>query len=296
MLDLLLSEISNSPLLMRDSAVHTVEMIRQKLLKGEKLEIQQPPKLRVAGSINASNDIQGNPFDAYEENSIAVLPIIGNMFKYGFFNWDGIYIPGMDDIANLQRLACESPNIIGTIFYFNTPGVTAQSVIQLEDALRNRTKPCVAFIDGACCSGGIYIASFCDKIIASNPMCEVGSVGVQMSLHDLSKMYESMGVKILTFRPPASRFKNTEYEEAIDGNDERLQTEVLMPFAEHFQGIIKENRPQLDTSVEGLIEGKVFYAQAAMPNGLIDSIGNYSTAVETIISLSSTQKTIYSSF
>ncbi len=292
MLDLFLSEISDSPLLMRDSAVQAVELIRHKLLNGEKIEVQQPPVPKVVGSINPSEDYQGNPFDSYEENTIAVLPIIGNMFKYG--RW---YSYGVDDIANLLRLANNSSKIIGVILYMNTAGGTSQSVIQLEDALRNRIKPCVAFIDGQCCSGGAYVASFCDQIVAANPMCEIGSVGVQITLRDFSKYYEDLGIKVKTFRPPASKYKNTEFEEAInEDKPERLYDEVLTPFAEHFQAIIKSNRPQLDTSIEGLVEGKVFYAQNAVDYGLIDVIGNYDAALTIVKDLAEKQQSFYSSF
>lgn len=215
------------------------------------------------------------------------------MYKYGYQSWFG-YVPGIDDVANMIRYANASSQIIGTILLINTPGGTTQSVIQIEDALRTRTKPSVAFIDGQCCSGGIYAASFCDRIVAANRMCEIGSIGTQMTMLDLSEYYSSMGIKKITVRPPESSFKNTEYEQALAGDDKRLISESLTPFAQHFQNILKDNRPNLDLSVEGILEGKIFYAFDAVQNGLIDNITNFDGAVQLLQSLHTEKQSLYS--
>lgn len=82
MLDLLLSEISSVPLLMRDSAIGDLQLFVHKLVKGERLEIKsQLPKLNMSGYIPADKEYSDNPYDYLEENSIAVIPILGNMCK-----------------------------------------------------------------------------------------------------------------------------------------------------------------------------------------------------------------------
>lgn len=293
MFENLITEITSSPLLLRQSAIQNVEMFCLKMIKGEKIELQQSPQLKYAGLIAPGGDYPDNPYDSFEENSIAVIPIIGTMYKYGYQSWFG-YVPGIDDVANMIRYANASSQIIGTILLINTPGGTTQSVIQIEDALRTRTKPSVAFIDGQCCSGGIYAASFCDRIVAANRMCEIGSIGTQMTMLDLSEYYSSMGIKKITVRPPESSFKNTEYEQALAGDDKRLITESLTPFAQHFQNILKDNRPNLDLSVEGILEGKIFYAFDASKNGLINNITNFDGAVQLLQSLHTEKQSFYS--
>lgn len=293
MFENLITEITSSPLLMRQSAIQNVELLCMKIINGEKIELEQFPNIKYAGHISSGSDYPENPYDSFEENSIAVIPVIGNMFKYGY-NVSDRYIPGIDDVANMIRYANGSKQIIGTILLINTPGGTTQSIIQMEDALRTRTKPSVAFIDGQCCSGGIYAASFCNRIVAANRMCEVGSVGTQMTMLDLTGLYANMGIKKRTVRPPKSSFKNTEYEQALAGDDKRLIDESLTPFAEHFQNILKENRPKLDLSVEGLLEGKIFYAFDGIHNGLVDQITNFEGAVRLLHSLHAENQSLYS--
>ena len=290
MFENIITEVCSSPLLMRQSAVQSLELLLYKAITGEKTESDHKPITKYASISVPDISSEGNPYDSFQENSIAAIPIIGSMLKYGSW-WTG---PGMDYYANLLRLADSSENIIGSILVFNTPGGSTQSIIQFEDALRNRTKPCIAFIDGMCCSAGIYLASLCDHIIAINPMCEIGSIGVQATLRDISVMLERWGIKEEVIRPPESKFKNTEFDEALNGNHERLIKEYLTPFAIHFQNIIKENRSGLDLSVEGLLEGKVFYAYDAVKNGLIDSIGNINDVINMIGKLHNEKKQFYS--
>lgn len=294
MFEQIINELNTSPLLIRSHAIAGLSFFAESLIKGDAYKVYSChstlPKCTTS-VIQPDIGNPDNPFEVVPEESVALIPIVGNMFKYGMDDF-----LGMDDIANLIRLSNSNPNIIGTLIYFNTPGGTTQSVIQLEDALRSRTKPSVAFIDGMCCSGGLYVASFCDHIVASNRMCEVGSVGTQMSMLDFSGMYENMGIKEITVRPPESNFKNTEYEEALNGDNSRLIKERLSPFAQHFQNLIKMNRVKLDLSVEGILEGKVFYAYDCINNGLIDSILNFSEAIQLVQSLSIKQSQFYSSF
>lgn len=292
----LISEISTSPLFMRENAHQSVMFTLHRLIEGGKLDpVRLPHVDGMVKTISAGSSDTGNPFYNYPENSIAVIPIVGSMYKYGGWSWDG-YIFGMDDIANLLRQADASENIIGTILYINTPGGTTQSVIQLEDALRSRTKPSVAFVDGMCCSAGIYVASFCDTIVAANRMCDIGSIGTQVVLYDYDGMFEKWGVKKVVVRPDESKYKNTEYEDALKGDDSRLKNESLKPFAEHFQQIIKSNRPNLNQSIEGILEGKVFYAYAAEQYGLIDTITNFEGAVGLLRKIDETNQSIYSQF
>lgn len=292
----LITEISTSQLLMRENADQNVMLTLQRLIRGEKLDPVRLPHVEgMVKTVSGGSSDQGNPFLNYPENSIAVIPIIGSMYKYGYWSWDS-YVPGMDDQANLLRLVEASENILGSVLYFNTPGGTTQSIIQLEDALRSRTKPCIAFIDGMCCSGGIYAASFCDKIIAGNRMCEIGSIGTQLVFYDYDGMFEKWGIRKIVVRPEESQYKNTEYDEAKEGNDTRLKEESLKPFAQHFQSIIKTNRPNLNTSIEGILEGKVFYAYAAEQYGLIDTVTNFSGAIGILRSIYDANQSIYSQF
>jgi protease-4 len=288
---LFLQEIFSSKLLLHESGLDVIENIVRNVENGREIEQKDLKTANAAGICvpQYDSDSGSNPYDEFEENSIAIIPISGLMLKSGYW-----WRYGCDDYANLIRLADSSPKITGTVLLFNTPGGTTSSIIQLEDALRNRTKKSVALVDYMCCSAGMYVASFCDEIYAMNRMCIVGSIGAYAEFLDVSKANEKYGYRIIQIYPPESKYKNLPEREALKGKDERIIKEQLTPYAIHFQNIIKENRPGLDKKAEGILEGKVFYAFEAVKNGLVDGIMNLDQTVERLKTLIETQQTHYS--
>ena len=290
--NLFLQEVFTSKMLLCESGLNVIENMIRDTIEGKSIKQEEIKTVNTSGLfIPELDDSEENPFDSFEENSVAVIPIIGIMLKYGYW-----WRLGCDDIANLIRLADQSDMIAGTVLLFNTPGGTTSSIIQLEDAMRNRRKKSVALIDYQCCSGGIYAASFCDEIYAMNRMCEVGSIGTYASFINDTEALKKWGYKIEHIYPPESKYKNLPEREAIEGKPDRIIKEQLTPFATHFQSIIKDNRRKLNQSEEGILEGKVFYAYDAVNNGLIDGLKNMEQTVDRVKELANVQKSIYSSF
>ncbi|KAA6348453.1 Protease 4 [termite gut metagenome] len=282
---LFLQEIFGSKLILRDTSLYIIENMMQKLSDSTKItEISNKKHTASNGDMDGKKQ---NPYDSLEDNSIVIITISGIMFKYGYWDY------GCDDFADMIRLAGQSDRVTGIVLVINTPGGTTNSIIQLEDALRNRTKPCIALVDGQCCSGGIYIASFCDEIYAMNRMCEIGSIGTYAQIYDESERLKNYGYKIIQIYPPESKYKNLSHREALEGKPERLIKEELTPFAIHFQNIIKENIPGIDLSEEGILEGKVFYSYDAVANRLIDGIMNLEQVVSRVRELSQINQNIY---
>jgi protease-4 len=142
-------------------------------------------------------------------------------------------------------------------------------------------KPVVALADLAA-SAAYWVASACDMIIASNDISsEFGSIGVMISFADMAPYYEKEGVKVHTVYAPESTHKNLPLENAMKGDYALLQDEVLSPLAKQFQKTVKKNRSgKLDDKAEGILNGKMFYSDQALKNGLIDKIGNLEFAVK----------------
>lgn len=285
-----IAETSGGVLGLRKSSIRAVEEFINEIRTAPFQANRQAPKLSLLGSNIESID-SDDPFSTFEEGSVAIIPIIGPMFKYG--TWRSY---GVDEMADLLKMADQSSNIIGTILLINTPGGNIQSLYRMEDVLRNRTKPNVSLVDGGCHSCGMYVGSFSDQILATNRMCSVGSIGVYATMVDDKEMLKRIGLKEIEVYPPESKFKNKAIRDAIDGKTQALIDEVLSPFAQHFQNIVKTNRPKLNLKVEGILEGKDLYAYDAITHGLIDGISNLTGAVELVAKLAEEQKSIYQPF
>ena len=278
----IINELRTSPLAMVLTGTTEMEAVLH--------EAQRPasgyPEIQAVQRAQNATDIC-NVFNnsGYSAERIAIFSITGMMLKYAHFNFitEDIewIVPGIDDIASLLEYVMQSEDIDGAILVFNTPGGTTQSLIRLEEVLKNRTKPVVAVVDGMCASAGMYAASLCDRIIALNKMCNVGSIGVMVQLVDYGPYYKKQGIKIIEIYPPESADKNKSYRDAIDGKTQTMIDEVLTPLAVNFQDIVRTHRP-VDESIEGVLSGKMFYAEDAIKAGLVDEIGNFESAVAVI--------------
>lgn len=252
---------------------------------------------------SAINQNAGNDFaicnvlnnSGFNAERIAVISITGMMTKYARINWDWEslewIVPGVDDVAALLEYAMQSGEIDGVVLVINTPGGTTQSLIRIEEVLKQRTKPVVALVDGMCASAGMYMACLCDQIYALNKMCSVGSIGVMVQLIDETQMLKKNGIKVIEIYPPESADKNKAYRDAIDGKTQTMIEEVLTPLAVNFQNIVREHRA-LDESVEGVLSGKMFYADDAVKAGLIDQVGTFEAAVHYIRNITAQRQDI----
>ena len=276
----LLTELSTSKLMLRPDALLLLERsLNADEKPADSTSQKKTEKNSLAayikgGGVAFPEDIMYGNAESVEEGSVLIVPIIGVMRKY-----DSWYEYGVDFYAQAISEAQANERISGVVLLFNTPGGTTQSLIQIENALAAKTKPCIAVIDGMCCSCGIHVAAMCDKIYAESRMCEVGSIGVYAQLLDDRKADEKWGYKLIEVYPPESSYKNKGVREAIEGNPQYLIDETLSPYARSFQEHIRKCRKNLDESVEGILEGRVFYAYDAVENGLIDGIRTTSDVI-----------------
>ena len=235
----------------------------------------------VVSAISESATKSGNDFEGAPQDSVAVIGIQGSMLKYGSYcNY------GTTEMAEMINKAADSPKITGILLDIDSGGGSVDAIAPLIDAIQyaqKRNKSVVAYCD-LCASAAYYVACFCDEIVASNSISsEFGSIGVMMSFPDYAKYYDNAGVKIHTVYSDLSTYKNAPFEAAKEGNYDAIKTEELNPIARGFQETVKNKRgDKLDLKVEGIIAGRMFFADDAKKNGLIDSIGTRDFAVKRV--------------
>lgn len=274
LLDTFLHQIRSSPLMLHTSGHDALTDLANSFLNGLSPREQKSITIRSNLGESYNSDSSSNPFDYWNEGSIAVIPLNGIMLKSG--SW---FYYGVDEIAQIVKLAYQSPKISAVLFKGNTPGGATDSVYVMEETLRNKNKPTYMLVDGSLCSCGMYVGSFCDKINAINDMCQVGSIGV---FGRLMGPGENSGFKVVEVYPDESHLKNYPEREALNGNTEPMKVE-LAKLATHFQNIIKENRPGI-TDKEAFA-GKIYYAKDAVGIGLIDAVKSERETIAELINI-----------
>ena len=261
-----------------------------KIIKGESIVTADTPKKET--QIGATrfiiddngNKVNPNDVDQTPFGSVGVVEINGPMIKKGnFFCW------GSDELVGFAKDFDADPNIIGIIFKIDTGGGAVDAVAPYHDFFKNKNKPVIGLYD-LCASAGVWVGSTCDKIYAENNIsASIGSIGVMATLVDYRERLKELGIKEHHIYSSLSTFKNKDYHDALDGDYKEFKKKHLDPLAEKFQQHVRDNRKNLDESVEGILEGSMFYAEDAQNNGLSDGVASFDQVLDMLHTRASAQ-------
>lgn len=268
-----IEELRTNSLMLHTSGYPSVDYIANEILRGTlKADVQPYVATSHTGELidftDDDDDSDGNPFDTWQRDSIAVIPIIGTMMKYDYW-WSY----GMDRIASIIQMAYASDNVAGVVVNFDTPGGATDSLYYLQEVLQNKTKPTYGFISGMCASCGYITASYLDKVYAINDMASVGGIGVYARL--IVPKAENDYYKVVEVYPDESSEKNKEMRDAAAGKPEAMKEE-LSKLAVYIQNTVKANRPAI---AEETMKGKTYYAYEAVGLGMIDGVKPFADVV-----------------
>lgn len=180
----------------------------------------------------------------------------------------------------LLRKVGDDPSIAAVILRIDSPGGDgiASDEILREVRLLSRKKPLVISMSDLAASGGYYIASSGDPILAY-PGTLTGSIGVIFGKLNLKGLYEKLGVQkeILT----RGRFADvdSDYKPLSPEGRAKLR-EALDQMYRSFLVHVAESRKRKVEEIEPLAQGRVWLGAQAKQNGLVDDLGGLDKAVE----------------
>lgn len=218
------------------------------------------------------------------KNSIALIPVVGPILKYGGDCGE----PGSIHINQWVKDASEASNIVGAIFKFDTPGGQVDGTATLADSIKNFGKPNAGFIDdGMMASAGMWLGSACDNIYASQPTDSAGSIGVLTNFYTFEEYLKKEGIKLHEIYAPQSTDKNKDYRDAIKGDYALIEGDLKF-ICDQFISTISENRKgKLNLKAGNPFTGKMFFAKEATDIGLIDGIKSFDEVINDISSRAS---------
>jgi ClpP class serine protease len=243
--------------------------------EGKILDFPELPEFQMSifDSLN-SNINQLQKENEVPEGAVAIINVQGMLTRSGSW-WDY----GTEDIANTMEEAFNEDRISAVVLRTNCSGSTWGSIFPWKRVFAKKNKPVLGAVDTMAFSGGYFPLAYCDKIFAVDKMAEVGSIGVMSKRRDWSKYDQKYGITTVIVTPPESKWKNLPERKAEEGNNDLLISEELSPMAQHFQEVVRENRPIVNEEVEGTLEGRCFFADARKPsaldNNLIDGIKSF---------------------
>lgn len=215
-------------------------------------------------------------------DKIVVLPIEGIIGEAG----SSILGGGVGNSAEMFRADLEQaqndPLVKAIILSINSPGgsavVSDQMYHYIDEFKRSSKKPVIASFGDTAASGGYYIASIADKIVA-NPASLTGSIGVIMEYYDASGLLHNVGVSPEVIKSGAYKDMGSFVRPTSDEERVILQSVVDEAYGQ-FVDRVAAGRDMEREKVTALADGRIYTGSQAKANGLVDELGNLSTAID----------------
>src|SRR4030042_7022769 len=184
-------------------------------------------------------------------------------------------------ISKAIRKARRDSTIKAIVFRVNSGGgsALASEVIWREVDLATKVKPVVASMGDVAASGGYYIVSPADTIVA-NPNTITGSIGVFSVLPNAQKFFNNklgINMDVAKTNPHAdigNPFRPLENEET------ELIRFSIEKIYDTFVSHVSSGRNMSWDDVDAIGQGRVWSGSNAMENGLIDVYGGLDRAIE----------------
>ncbi|REJ85829.1 MAG: signal peptide peptidase SppA [Planctomycetota bacterium] len=215
--------------------------------------------------------------DSNSDEKIALLHIRGTIMP-----------PFTERVLDTIETIEEDDDVKGVILVIDSPGGLVADSHQIYHRLQRlreeRGMPMAVQMTRMAASGGYYVAMGAGpgaKIYAE-PTTWTGSIGVIIPRYDVSQLASEWGVRSepLTtgpFKDSLSPFRELSDEERDVWKD------IMDDSFDRFKGVIVEGRANLDeAAVAELATGRIFTADQASANGLIDEIGFLDDAIQTM--------------
>ena len=190
------------------------------------------------------------------EGIVAVVPLEGEIVR-------------CDDFVDTLRELGNDAGVSAVVVRIDSPGGGVAPSQEMYAAVRDLAakKPVVASLGSIAASGGYYVASATDEIVAS-PGSLTGSIGVILSLTNVSGLLEKLGVQADVLKAGARKDMGSPFR-ALAPEDRAIFQQMLDQVHGQFIEAVAAGR-KMDVEYTG---------QQAKELGLVDRLGGLQDAV-----------------
>jgi protease-4 len=150
--------------------------------------------------------------------------------------------------------------------------------ILLEIERARETKTIVVSMGGMAASGGYYISTPADKIVAL-PTTETGSIGVISSAMNVEGLLEKLGIQIEIFK--GGKYKDMYWGLGeLTPEEKEIMQEMVDEYYEQFIDVVAAGRGLSEETVRELATGQLYSGSKAKELGLVDELGDLDTAID----------------
>jgi protease IV len=223
------------------------------------------------------NEIRYDWSDAKTEK-VALIYAVGNIHSGKGVAGKSI---GSVTTATAIKKAREDKTVKGIIIRVDSGGGSALASdiiarqIELCKTGKNQ-KPVIASMGGVAASGGYFISTYADKIIAQ-PSTITGSIGVVGVFPIFERMYEKIHINWDTVK--IGKFSDFGTTSRMPTSEEKdIYSNMIHHFYDRFVSSVAEGRGMEVDDVHKYAQGRVWTGRQALERGLVDAIGGMNLA------------------
>ena len=192
---------------------------------------------------------------------------------------DGL-ITGDQATLNLLDGIAKSEKVKAVIIRIDSPGGTTAGSEAVYEQIRriSEKKPVVAVMDTVAASGG-YITAIASDYIVARGNTITGSIGVIFSFPEISKLLETLGIKMEEIKSGELKAEPSPYKPVSDHVRAVTSAMVQESFA-WFTGLVAERRHLTPERVAVLADGRVYTGRQAVAEKLVDALGGEEVALQ----------------
>jgi protease-4 len=207
------------------------------------------------------------------EASLRLKPHIARFSIEGIITGDRATLKQLEKIENAQAAKA-------VVIAIDSPGGTTTGAEQLYDAIRRLAakKPTVAVVGNLAASGAYIAALGTDQIVALGNSL-VGSIGVLIQYPDISKMLDTIGVKMEDVKSSPLKAAPNPFEPATPEARAALAALVGDSFT-WFKSLVQERRSLTGDELQAVADGRVFTGRQGISLRLVDRLGGEREAID----------------
>lgn len=172
-------------------------------------------------------------------------------------------------------------NVKAVVIRLNTPGgssVASESIWRHVQRLKEKGLPVVISMGNYCASGGYWIATAADKIIA-NPMTVTGSIGVFGGKFAIPDLLETLGIHVDSIRFGDKSLASSPFH-TFSSEEWKSHKESIDMIYYAFLAKVADGRKMDLPLVASLAKGRVWSGEDALRLGLVDALGDLNDAMD----------------
>jgi protease IV len=186
---------------------------------------------------------------------------------------------GEETLLTLLRQAEEMEQMAALIFYVNSGGGSALASDLIGRQIKRiaQKKPVLVYMGDVAASGGYYVSAAAQHIM-TQPATTTGSIGVIMGRLNSQQLLQKVGINQEGVQRGA-RADLYSANRPMTDEEREVFWQSLLEIYQQFKGVVAEGRDLPLEELDPICEGRVWTGRQALEHGLVDSHGDFETAV-----------------